>query len=722
MRRQYMGAAAFAVAAGLAAALAVAPTAMSAVGETGKQDERELDKIEVIILKRAELNASGVPVSASLSELTGRSAAKGLEKVRLLGHARVQKTTEGTVGQVVWYGVTADVEGSEKKAGLRTPLKSAFITPSGQLPNETRLQAQGDVDGMLDVAHGLLKKAEVEEEEEEEEEEKEEKQQQRQANNQVGGGAPQNPLANQYEPLRIPDRQETPELATSQIVSTDGCSPRVDLDAGMIYPTSKIMTMENGAVKEQSECSDSSAGFPVRWSTAACDVDIDLEAMRAYPNGQPYFVGSDGLPVYVAECQRMADEEFVIARDDDSCSPLIDLDALTASLRYQLVYTSASGAVNVVQSCEVDPEAILTIAERFDGCSYRHENNNNVSFRQSRYGYSLETGEERIVSACADTGSPIPHEFDISACEPAVDLTGSIVTPLARRQISTETGVIVIAGCAPMESMITAIEETTVGCEFVLSHDTPAGVSYPTSRFYYELEGEQTFVTDCEIAAVPPLPHQYETVNWQLNDPAREAKPVERIYVNAPAGEIEVVSGTVRDGVPAVPYIFERTEIQPALPDKYWEGCNAWVPQNNVEVFQRPDTTEVAYVIDAAEASGPVDECLRTAEYEDHVPLNTRVRGGNNPSGYVSWVGGGSTGTRTWKDPWITYNGKRASGCTNTKYNSIIHWQSTVQNLTRDHLVFPDGAEGYSDWVVTSSTVHSGSCTGEINDNPGPEH
>src|SRR5690606_28744747 len=155
------------------------------------------DKIEVIVLTDAELNASGVPVSASLEELAGRSGGTGLEKGTLLGQARSQDSAQGTLGQAAWYGGKATVDGSGTQAGLRSPLKSAFITPGGALPTETRLQAQGDVDSLIETARALLKEpAAAEGEEEEEDEEDEEKEERKQdGNGQVGGGAAQNPIA-----------------------------------------------------------------------------------------------------------------------------------------------------------------------------------------------------------------------------------------------------------------------------------------------------------------------------------------------------------------------------------------------------------------------------------------------------------------------------------------------------------------------------------------------
>lgn len=712
MKRLNRWAAAFAVSVSIIATMAL-------VGHAADTEENTAaDKIEVIVLSDSELNATGVPVSASLEELAGRSGGKGLEKVTLLGQARSQKSDQGTLGQVVWYGLKATVDGSEKKAGLRSPLKSAFITPNGALPNETRLQAQGDVDALIDAARALLKKpAAAEEEEEEEEDEDEEKK--KDSNGQVGGGASQNPIAGAYEPAQIAESQGS-SSSSAQMESADGCAPRVDLDNGVVYPTSKIVTIKDGAVTAETGCTDAGTSFPLQWSTAACDDEIDLEAMLVYPHAQGYYVGEDGLPIYVSECARQGESEFVISRDDDACSAIVDLENKTAMLRYQLVYTDARGAVNVAQACTADPENVVEVAESYAGCSYRHENDNNISYRQSRFTYTMAGGEEKVVSSCADSGAPIPHEFDISACNPAVDMASGTVVPLARRQITTAEGVVVIAGCTPMEDMATGIVETVAGCESTFDHDIPAGVSYPTSRYFYELDGSRTYVTDCEVSDASSLPHQYETVDWSYDDPSKEATPIDRIYINAAVGEVEVASAKVRAGVSPVPYAFVQTKVEADLEAKYWEGCYAYTPQNNVEVYERPDTTTVSYVVSEADPSGPVDECQRTPEYNNNIFVNSVVVAlyhADTTKTSLTFSDNSTTSVNPGSGKTYT---KRVKSCTVTKGQGA-DWNDNYESYTRYHLVYPDGSEGYTAWAKSNAYSQKFTCAVD-NSSSGPDH
>ncbi|MEQ9608295.1 MAG: hypothetical protein RLN99_11580 [Kiloniellaceae bacterium] len=716
MKRLNRWAAAFAVSVSITATTAV-------VGHAADTEEATAaDKIEVIVLTDAELNASGVPVFASLEELAGRSGGRGLEKVTLLGQARSQESAQGALGQVVWYGVKATVDGSEKKAGLRSPLKSAFITPGGALPTETRLQAQGDVDSLIETARALLKEPAAAEEEEEEEDEEKEEERKQDGNGQVGGGAAQNPIAGAYEPAQIQEATKTATAAAAQMESADGCKPRVDLENGVVYPTSKIVTIQDGTVTEETACTDAGSSFPLQWSKASCEAEIDVPAMLVYPHAQGYFVGDDGLPVYVSECARRGGEEFIVTRDDDTCSAVVDMASLTATLRYQLVYTDARGAVNVAQACQPDAEMVVPVTESFAGCSYRHENGSNISYRQSRYTFLRESGEEKVVTSCADTGEPIPHEFDIAACTPAVDMESGQVTPLAKRQITTAEGVIGIAGCTPMDDMMTDIRETVAGCEYTFNHDIPAGVSYPTSRFYYELEGERSYVTDCEVAAVEPLQHKYETVDWQYNDPSKEAKPIDRIFINAPAGEVEVASAKVRDGVSPVPYTFVKTGLAADLEGKYWEGCNAYTPQNNVGFYNRPDTTEVSYVIDAASPSGPVDECQRTPQYRNNEFVNTYMwaqYGDSNLCASGQYTDG-SRFSRLCPGSGQTL-AKRMKECSGSREQRMLYYRLNFASYTRHHLVYPDGSEGYTAWQTSNSYNQQFTCA-VTEGSSGPDH
>src|SRR3546814_19739990 len=54
-----------------------------------------------------------------------------------------------------------------------------------------------------------------------------------------------------YEPAQIQEATKTATAAAAQMESADGCKPRVDLENGVVYPTSKIFTVQDGPVTEE---------------------------------------------------------------------------------------------------------------------------------------------------------------------------------------------------------------------------------------------------------------------------------------------------------------------------------------------------------------------------------------------------------------------------------------------------------------------------------------
>jgi len=574
------------------------------------------EKTGLTTLLPVELNATGNDAEAELTDLMRRGDGQFLKEVTLIGRGRGVAAPQGVLGQVVWYGIKAVVKGEERKAGLSSPLKSAFLAQAAMLPKTQKLEATGDLEALKEAARKLLAEAAKDEEKETKagKEEEKAKPEARQASRQgnaggVGGTAGSLPP---YQPLAYPEKSaETgSSSALVEMVTSEGCKPRVLLDQGVVYLQSKLVTMKEGVIVKDGQCSDSFESIPIQKSYAGCEYAVDVESLRAWPQYRPYYVNAAGEPVYVTDCMKDTNTPVDIVKDTTACSPIIDLERLVATRAYELVYTSMSGGRTVVAGCRPDDGSTLPITSTAEGCGYRHDMPGNQSFRQLRKIY-VDSGVSVAVSSCADTGPALSHVLDTAACTPQIDYATRKVTPFARRMIQTDLGLTAIAECAPSPELVVDLLATFQGCERIFVHNLEGGESYRTERFYYEQAGTRSYVGACVTAAeTAALPHQLETVSWQNNDAARTALPVSRIHFTWNAEKFEVSSAQVRPDAVAIPYTFVKVDTLPDPADFHYEACGKYVATRQSDIYARPDGTQAAYVTGPGTPQGPTNACV----------------------------------------------------------------------------------------------------------------
>ncbi|WP_162915207.1 hypothetical protein [Desertibaculum subflavum] len=575
------------------------------------------EKTGLTTLGAVELGAAGSDVDAELTELMQRADAAFLKAITLIGRGRGVAAPQGTLGQVVWYGIRAEVKGEERKAGLAAPLKSAFLTGTTTLGKGQKLEATGDLEALKAAARKLLGGGKDADQKDSKAGKGEEKAnaEARPANRQVsagGGAAGSTGSLPPYQPLAYPEKGGSSGSSSAEVemVTSEGCQPRALLDQGVVYPQSKLVTMKEGVIVRDGQCTDSFQSLPIQKSFAGCEYAVDIEALKAWPQYRPYYVNAAGEPVYVTDCMQDANAPADIVKDGTACSPIIDLEKLVATRASELVYTSMSGGRVVVASCRPDEGDTLPITATADGCGYRHDMPANQSFKQTRKVY-VEKGVSVAVSACADDGAAIPHVLDTGSCQPQVDYVTKKVTPLARRLIQTEIGLVTIAECAPSPELAADLFATSEGCERIFVHNLTGDESYRTERFYYEQAGTRAYVGACVAAAnAAALPHQLETTGWQNDDTARTALPQTRVYITWNGEKFEVSSAQVRPDAVAVPYSFVRVETVPNPDAFYYEACNKYVETNKSDTYARPDGTQVGYVTGPGAPQGPTNACV----------------------------------------------------------------------------------------------------------------
>lgn len=637
---------------------------------------------------------------------------KGGDTVRLVGSSRGVKASSGsssTIGQIVWNGVTAQVNGRKRVVPLDKPLTSQFIARSTTVPSGTEVKASGDADAIVAAARKLF---DVPQEETRKAEAKKDDKQANRATPVGGGGSQNDVAANGYQPAPAVMKAEVPDLPVSYGVTTEGCAPRVDEAQGVVIIQSRETKSEGGAVTPTGACSDSEMRYQIQKSYASCSDRVDLERLKAFAQFRKYWADDHGRTSYLGDCADDTESAFDIVEDKAACSYAIDLGAMVAHEQAEKVYTNRNNQRVTVAPCANTAAAPMPVTKTADGCTFRHDFAGHVSFQQKRMVYTdVNTNSVKAVSECADDQTETYTHADIrNVCQNLVDQGASKAWPQRRWQIVPPAGAMWISACEPVQEEGTDLVTTVQGCETIFFHVVNAGQSFGAHRWYYTFDGTlRTYVTECQQSSVT-YAHQVETQGYEYNDPQKNARPKTAIYINASIGRVDVSPAQVRAGAPALPYTFLRSQATAQPNEKYWEGCNAFIPTVNSQYYKRPDETEVAYIIGAGTPTGPVDECTRVTEARS-VYVHTIATGdatGFHYNNFNLTINGKFAQTWPVRGSQASVN-SATNGCDAERANetaisaTFTHY---LQPQTRVATTYPNsGGTTYSTWANAGSRV-----------------
>lgn len=670
-----------------------------------------------VLVKTAEpvdLSSAAGEVTARLSPQLIQKIGKGGESVRLVGSARGVKAGAGsqsTIGQIVWNGVTADVNGRKRVAPLDKPLTSQFVTRATTVPSGTDVKAAGDEAAIIAAARKLFD-VPAEETRKADSEKKETRPKNAAP---VGGGGSSNDLAaNGYQPAPAVMKPEKVELPTAYGTTTEGCMPRVDEAQGVVILQARQTTTTGGVVSSAGACSDTMDRYNIQKSYASCGDRLDTAARKAYAQFRKYWTDDQGRTSYLGDC--VDDRETVFDMTDDvaACSYDVDFSGMMAFERAELVYTNRSNQRVLVEGCQRTAKAGLPVTKSVDGCTFRHDFTAHVSYQKKKMVYTDPNNAVVAVTECADDPQETYAHVDVrNVCSDLVDQASGKAWPQRRWQIQPPTGALWISECEPVQESATDLVATVEGCESIFFHYIDAGQSFGAQRFYYSFDGAtRTYVTGCEQSTVA-YPHQTEIQGYEYHDPEKYGLPKTALYINTGVGRVDVSPAQVRAGAAHLPYIYVR-QTTAALPDqKYWEGCNAYAPTALTDVYKRPDNTEVSYAVGAGTPTGPVDECSRVTQTQT-------VYAYTNGAGYPThfWIGFNGASLIRWP---LSGAGNAAIGqgynmCSGGSSRSPVSATFThfLQNQSRVVTTYPnDGGTTYSAWsnVGAAYAQSNFSCT-----------
>lgn len=652
---------------------------------------KQEEETKVGVIAPVDLSGPQAEVKAKLTELVEKGRAKGLEGVRLIGQARSTGQSPA-IGQVVWVGVAADVNGAERQAALSSPLKSSFVAKQKALPAGTTVSATGDVEAMLSAARKLFDVRD-----EKKEADKAEKKDQPKAPAQAAGGGKQNEVAAQgYQPLPLqPKEAEAAALPVAFGITTDGCTPRVDEAQGVVIVQSRQTKSEGGAVTPTGACSDSETRYPIQKSYSVCQDQVELAELKAYPQFRKYFVGESGETSYLGECEKDTAGFYAITEDAKACTYQVNLEQMQARERAELVYTNKNNTRVVVRGCEATAKAALPIIESEGGCSLRHDFQAKVSYQQKKKTFTDHEGVLRVVSDCADVGQAMAHEDVRGVCADLVDNQAGKAYPQRRWRITPPSGPLFITECTPVAGEATGLAATVEGCESVFFHNMAAGQSFGANRWFYQFtNGVKTFVTGCQQSE-QTFVHQTEVQGYENHDEGKFAYPKTAIFINAPVGRVDVSPAQVRSAAPQLAYSFKEQKTVPQPDQASYDGCNKYVPSLLSDVYKRPDGSEAIYPVGSGPSAGPTDVCISTV-----IDSRTLTTG--------SYAYNGGPGANCDADGGATFHYPRYSGI----------FQATINKVQKKNpetgLVVSSSCGFASTWKQQSiQTYSSNRCGGE---------
>ncbi|NMM43921.1 hypothetical protein HH303_05505 [Rhodospirillaceae bacterium KN72] len=570
----------------------LAQTTSSEPAETTGTSEDSLTQLVDIVARSPAVVplASGEPVAVDLSLVSVPGAEPGLATgVTAKGFARYVDVDGRKIGQVVLTGVA---KGAKQEALTPEKFAAQFDLEDAAL-NTQSVTIKGDGPELVAALRRLAEPDGAPSEEE--------SQQIVQAEDngarEVGGSGTQNDQAGSYKtPEAVTVTQSADPIETSMI-TTEGCFIDVDLDAELAKVQNKRLTLTDGVVSSETECSDSGVSYPIKRSYASCAYNEDLEARKATAQYQPYYVDGGGNRQDVGD-DCLADEDLVFDIVAAACKIEVDVTAETATPQERLVYVNHTNKEVEARGCAAsESEAPVDLVKSTTVCGIRHDWDAGESVQQAAWTYELD-GIQYQHGGCADIETVYPHQSVYvdgsgkSLCSPVTDAGGEPIAAQKKIRITVDEVPAFITDCTPdADKTVTRTEE---GCASpaLWRHDVAGGWSYPKDRYYFTEDGKQVRVTECQESVVlAAVPHQHETNGWQNHDDQLYALPLSTVYIEPASGRYDITTATVLNGAVQQPYVFQNSVTEWNGQSEY-AGCDALRLTTVYEIHERPDGTD----------------------------------------------------------------------------------------------------------------------------------
>lgn len=443
--------------------------------------------------------------------------------------------------------------------------------------------------------------------------------------NPVSSGKSNNDEASSYRSPTVTSAApvETKDPVTDLRSTTNDCPVRIDLVQGVAIQQSKVQTFTDGALTNDGSCTDSEVSYKLKKSYPSCPTDIvDMDAMKAWPQFQWYYVDDAAGNHPVGECQKDEETAYTITEDEKQCSVSIDFLEQKAIPQSAFVYIGRNNAVTQVpgKGCAASTKtAAVPLVENKAACPMRHDYTNNLTHELSMWTYVLG-GVTYQAAPCADTGRTFvqdPVYADATGayiCPVITNMTTKKATLQYRRRITVDGTPQFITDCTP-DTSTQDILSTSAPCmdPSTWTHDLDANISYGQERYYYKRQdGTPEYVTACQTSTVT-YPHDVKVTGYQNHDDQLWAYPLSTVTITVNNKPYTVASSVVLPGAAQWQYVLEGTVDQKTGNTTYEpppSGCKAYRETAKYERWTRPDDTEYLKQIGTGTPEGPFDVCV----------------------------------------------------------------------------------------------------------------
>jgi len=261
-----------------------------------------------------------------------------------------------------------------------------------------------------------------------------------------------------------------------EVITSDGCSKRVDLDNMVIYVQKRTLKGD----EEIKPCSDSEEYYQLIRDYKGCGEDVRLE------------------------------EEKVFSK-------------------YRVVYNHPiDDAVIQVESCTVDKQKFVELSRDYESCGLKHDTAKDKSFARYRLVYDFD-GSPRIFQDCIeDENIAFQHIQENKTCKPQITDTEVIFSE--RKAIKKDGQIIYLSECEPLEDTYEIYEE--VCNEQKYTHDFRGGQSFLNKNYFYIRNDKRVDVSKC-IKSDVVLTHKFDVSACEVvhDDQRRQSQLYAKAYV-----------------------------------------------------------------------------------------------------------------------------------------------------------------------------------------------
>lgn len=498
-----------------------------------------------------------------------------------------------------------------------------------------------------------------------------------------------------FIPLKIEAKEPKKEVLSEKLPPPDlidveilkeGCSPRIDETQEMVVIQTRSLTRKNGKVIKEEPCSDSNEHYPIRRRYEGAPDKVSKEQGLAWPQYMRYWIdGTGSLQEIDRNCLCDTDNPFELREDEKACEVLPDFTSMRAIRQAQLYYKDRKKRRVVVEDCRPLTGAVPLMLEKV-ACDWRHDFERECSWAQSRI-IAVQEGQEIRMTPCSDEGEPMAHQISTVGCDPIIEAGSGRRFAQVRTIIETPQGPLLITPCRPSQEL----QETPEGCETKFDHNLESGQSRGYTRFFHDIRGIKTYVTDCQPAS-QVFEHQRRLTGYEHHDDLKSSRPKTEIYIKVPyRGEVLVDSEKVREGEPSISYTIGEIKEELCPNEAKFEGCFQITPKKRIQVYKRPDETLFEEVIGEASPLKSHNLCKTSEELYERKSCSWYIKSGGRATEDIHWPHG------EFKGEWLS--------CAEAR--SRVHWGQggypfflyhTSFYETRIKTEFPSGEVSFTPW------------------------